>query len=96
MKKVVCLFLVLALIFTFISCSNREIEVDPQEWGSFSPNKTTSYDNKYYALQTVEWVKYIRTSLKWWYFGSFARFAFERRQPVCSQIQTKYLEIPFI
>ena len=59
MKKVVCLFLVLVLIFTFASCSNREIEVDPQEWGSFSPNKTTSYDNKYYALQTVNEYDYI-------------------------------------
>ena len=59
MKKVVCLFLVLVLIFTFASCSNREIEVDPQEWGSFTPNKTTSYDNKYYALQTVNDNDYI-------------------------------------
>ena len=59
MKKGICLFFVLALIFTFASCSNREIEVDPQEWGSFSPNKTTSYDNKYYALQTVNEYDYI-------------------------------------
>ena len=42
MKKVVYLFLVLTVLLTFVSCSNREIEVDPQEWGSFSPNKTLS------------------------------------------------------
>lgn len=59
MKKVVCLFLALTVLLTFVSCSNREIKVDPQEWGSFSPNKTTSYDNKYYALQTVNENDYI-------------------------------------
>lgn len=59
MKKVVCLFLALTVLLTFVSCSNREIKVDPQEWGSFSPNKTTSYDNKYYALQTVNDNDYI-------------------------------------
>lgn len=59
MKKVICLFLVLTSLSVFASCSNREIEVDPQEWGSFSPNKTTSYDNKYYALQNVNDNDYI-------------------------------------
>ena len=59
MKKVVCLFLALTVLLTFVSCSNREIKVDPQEWGSFSQNKTTSYDNKYYALQTVNDNDYI-------------------------------------
>ena len=59
MKKAVCLFLALTVLLTFVSCSNREIKVDPQEWGSFSPNKTTSYDNKYYALQTVNDNDYI-------------------------------------
>ena len=59
MKKVICLFLVLTSLSVFASCSNREIEVDPQEWGSFSPNKTTSYDNKYYALQNVNDNNYI-------------------------------------
>ena len=59
MKKVVYLFLVLTVLLTFVSCSNREIEVDPQEWGSFSPNKTISYDNKFYALQTVNENDYI-------------------------------------
>ena len=59
MKKVVYFLFVLTLIFTFVSCSNSEIKVDPQEWGSFSPNKTTSYDNKYYALQTVNDNDYI-------------------------------------
>ena len=59
MKKGICLFFVLALIFTFVSCSNSEIKVDPQEWGSFSPNKTISYDNKFYALQTVNENDYI-------------------------------------
>ena len=59
MKKVICLFLVLTSLSVFVSCSNREIKVDPQEWGSFSPNKTTSYDNKYYALQTVNDNDYI-------------------------------------
>ena len=59
MKKVICLFLVLTSLSLFASCSNREIEVDPQEWGSFSPNKTTSYDNKYYALQNVNDNDYI-------------------------------------
>ena len=59
MKKVVCLFLVLTILSVFVSCSNREIKVDPQEWGSFSPNKTTSYDNKYYALQNVNDNDYI-------------------------------------
>ena len=59
MKKVVCLFLALTVLLTFVSCSNREIKVNPQEWGSFSPNKTTNYDNKYYALQTVNDNDYI-------------------------------------
>ncbi len=59
MKKVTGFFLVFAIFSLLVGCSNREIEVDPQEWGSFSPNKTTSYDNKYYALQTVNENDYI-------------------------------------
>ena len=59
LKKVIHLSLILTFLLTFVGCSNREIEVDPQEWGSFSPNKTTSYDNKYYALQTVNENDYI-------------------------------------
>ena len=59
LKKVIHLSLILTILLTFVGCSNREIEVDPQEWGSFTPNKTTSYDNKYYALQTVNENDYI-------------------------------------
>lgn len=40
--------------------------VRKENWGSFSPDKTNSYDNKYYAIQSVEEaddVRYIVVSI---------------------------------
>ena len=35
-----------------------ETEITFEDWGSFRPDKTYSYDRKYYALQEVLWDDY--------------------------------------
>ncbi len=52
MKKAFSLISVFLLLFTFVACGDNSINED--DWGSFTPEKTFSYDNKYYAVQTVE------------------------------------------
>lgn len=49
MRKLLCIIFVLMLIMT--GCDNTPIQTD--DWGSFSPDKTQSYDNKYYAVQSI-------------------------------------------
>ena len=52
MRKMFPLFLVFVLLVTFVACGDHS--VNEEEWGSFTSEKTFSYDNKYYAIQTVE------------------------------------------
>ena len=47
MKKI----LIVLLVFILAGCGSVQAN---KNWGSFTPDKTFSYDNKYYALQTVE------------------------------------------
>ena len=51
MKKLYCLSIALLLII-LSGCGKSTISTE--DWGSFSPNKTHSYDNKYYAVQNIE------------------------------------------
>ena len=46
-------FIALFVFFTSIAISKPK-EINLEDWGSFTPYKTYSYDNKYYAVQTVE------------------------------------------
>ena len=46
-----CLSIALLLII-LSGCGKSTISTE--DWGSFSPNKTHSYDNKYYAVQNIE------------------------------------------
>ena len=52
MRKMFPLFLVFVLLVTFVACGDHS--VNEEEWGSFTSEKAFSYDNKYYAIQTVE------------------------------------------
>ncbi len=45
-------FTAFAMLLILTSCNVSEHYT--AEWGSFSPDKTSSYDNKLYAIQTVE------------------------------------------
>ncbi len=51
MRKLLC-FSISLLLLILSGC------VDPaqqtEDWGDFSPDKTYSYDNKYYAVQSIE------------------------------------------
>lgn len=53
MKKIVTIFL---LLFLLIGCRDilEKDEVQVDSWGSFTAEKTYSYDEKYYAIQEVE------------------------------------------
>lgn len=54
--------ILLILSYAFTSCSStgtsrdiaEDTSINEEKWGSFTPDKTYSYDNAYYALQTVE------------------------------------------
>ncbi len=50
MRKLLCFSIALLLILS--GCGNPAIQTE--DWGSFSPDKTQSYDNKYYAVQNIE------------------------------------------
>ena len=51
MKKYLCIFLSLLLITaSFCGCNNQSSSA---EWGSFTAEKTFSYDNQYYAVQEI-------------------------------------------
>lgn len=49
MKNRTILAVILVLFGLLAACASN-----PSNWGSFSSGKTESYDQKYYALQTVE------------------------------------------
>ena len=48
---------ILLLLVLFVGCSR---EVREEDWGSFTPDKTYSYDNTFYAVQSVEKGKDVR------------------------------------
>ena len=48
MKRLLAVLLVLALMLPLLGCSKQRSNVD---WGSFSSEKTFSYDKQYYAVQ---------------------------------------------
>ena len=52
-RKAIVLFMCILLLFS--GCTN---ETTAETWGSFTAHKTYSYDEKYYAVQTVEKDKY--------------------------------------
>ena len=52
MKKINTFLLMLLCVFVFTSCgssTNKE-----KQWGSFTAEKTNSFNDVFYALQTVE------------------------------------------
>ena len=60
-RKVIGVLALIVIIFAIgftalIVFLNSISAFEPREekWGSFTPDKTYSYDNKYYAVQTVE------------------------------------------
>lgn len=64
MKKIISVFLIALMLITFSACSNNDTKED--NWGSFTSEKAFSYDDKYYATQTVEKisdVSYINVSV---------------------------------
>lgn len=48
MKKLLCLTLIVSVLLC--GCQST---LDEEEWGSFTPEKTYSYDGKFYAVQDV-------------------------------------------
>ena len=50
MKKIIILLLALICVFTFASCGNEVNEA----WGSFTAEKSFSYDKVFYAVQSVD------------------------------------------
>lgn len=55
-------FLLLCILLLLSGCTNSSPEADStfESWGSFTPDKTYSYDEKYYAIQEVELLNDIR------------------------------------
>ena len=52
MKKIITFFFVVICAFLFVSCSN--INNKEEQWGSFTAEKTYSYDKVFYAIQSVD------------------------------------------
>ena len=52
MKRMVSILLVLVFIFLMAACGNNENQ--ESQWGSFTAEKTYSYDEKFYAVQTID------------------------------------------
>lgn len=50
MKKLI--FLSFSIIFILSGCSNQTTQTE--NWGSFTAEKTWSYDEEYYAIQRIE------------------------------------------
>lgn len=48
------IFLLTIMLSVLDLCGSYEYEVTEEEWGSFTPYKTYSYDNRYYAVQSVK------------------------------------------
>ncbi len=64
-QSFVAVILVLAAMVSLCACSS-DPDNDGENWGSFTPDKTYSYDEKYYALQSVvegEEARMIRVSV---------------------------------
>ena len=61
-KRAIIIFLVVLLLDFCLSAYTYFYEISEEDseeewakkWGSFTPYKTYSYDNKYYAVQTVD------------------------------------------
>ena len=51
MKRLILVFLMILYMMTILCFAAAESNVF---WGSFTPEKTYSFDHRYYALQTVE------------------------------------------
>ena len=49
MKKLICMLLFVCLLFA--GCQNQHSN---ENWGSFTAEKTYSYDQKYYAIQNTK------------------------------------------
>ena len=52
MKRIITFLLMLLCVFVFTSCGS--ITNKEKQWGSFTAEKTNSFDDVFYALQTVE------------------------------------------
>ena len=53
--KLTTIFLLIIMLCVLNLCGYvYEYEVTEEEWGSFTPYKTYSYDNRYYAVQNVK------------------------------------------
>lgn len=50
----ILVLLALSSVFSHQEVSEENQEVSVEKWGSFTPYKTYSYDNRFYAVQTVE------------------------------------------
>lgn len=51
MKRIITFFLILVSAFLLVSCGNSDNK--EKQWGSFTAEKTYSYDDALYAIQTV-------------------------------------------
>ena len=51
MKKIITFFLILVCFLLLVACGNNEGETE--KWGSFTAEKTYSYDESFYAVQSV-------------------------------------------
>ncbi len=49
MRKFLCLFLFIFVFF--VGCQSQDSK---ENWGSFTSEKTYSYDQKYYAIQSIK------------------------------------------
>ena len=53
MRRILSILLCITMVFTLCSCSALSFETAPgTEYGSFTIEKTSSYDGKYYAYMT--------------------------------------------
>ena len=52
MKRIITFPLMLVCVFAFASCENGTNK--EKQWGSFTAEKTYSYDDAFYAVQTVD------------------------------------------
>lgn len=53
-KKIILLYLCIMFLLCGCAIQSSETETTFDLWGSFTPDKTYSYDEKYYAVQEVK------------------------------------------